>query len=616
MAPLSTAQGPVDARAQRDADAALAQWAKAKDGGEPERARALRRLAPCDDPRVTEALLDELDRVGMQPFAVQVLDAIGRQGNRGIDQLLDLARGDLDVKDAVRDVALDGLAAADDERAWRGLASLALKGGAPQQLRVLRLLEPAKDIAAVTQVRLRLLHEGEAELAATAWRQLAQHGYADARDAFDALLDRIGRTPPAAARAELVAGLAPIVQPEQFADLLELAACADGAVQTALQRATPALGRNEAFVRWLTATGLERGDAAQRDVAFAVLRSAPAATVQPLLAKARAELAAHPTPLLLTGLHDLLRADPAWKDDVLRHARGGDTAVRTTALALLLELGCGDAVPQAQAALEDKVWELRSAAIRYLARFRALSSIPLLIARADKETGRLADELNDALFVHTGVRVGRRAEWEAWWQKHKDGHQLPPEASVRNAGKPDNGPTVAYFGLPLRSHHATFLIDVSGSMNARIGTDRKRSRLDEAKRQLTNAIEKLGDDREFNLASYNATVHPLWNELHKAKPKARQEATERVAQFAIGGGTDIYDALEFAFRDLAVDTVYLLTDGEPTAGRFTDIGELADQVRRWNWQRQVVIHCISLGEDSKLLKRLSAESGGTYVCVR
>src|SRR5262249_28127551 len=207
-APPSAAQGPVggaaaapvDARAQRDVDAALAQWAKAKDGGEPERARALRRLAPCDDPRVTEALLDELDRAGVQPFAAQVLEAIGRrprgnivpklrpvllqdaagefvrraaavalgrQGSPGADLLPDCARGDLDVKEAVRDAALDGLAAADDERAWRGLAPLALKGGTHQQLRVLRLLDPAKDIAAVTQVRLRLLHEGDAELAAT-----------------------------------------------------------------------------------------------------------------------------------------------------------------------------------------------------------------------------------------------------------------------------------------------------------------------------------------------------------------------------------------------------------------------------------------------------------------
>jgi uncharacterized protein YegL len=494
---------------------------------------------------------------------------------------------------------------------------MALRGGPHQQLRVLRLLDPAKDIAAVTQVRLRLLHEGDAELAATAWRQLVQHGYADARDALDALLDRIGHSPPAPARAELVTGLAPIVQPDQFADLLELAAVGDGGVQTALQRALPQLAKNEAFVRWLGATGLERADGPQREVAFAVLRAADRALVQPLLGKARAEArTGRATAVLLTGLHDLLRSDPTWKDDVLAHARGGDVALRTAALALLLDLGCGDAVPQAQQALEDKVWELRSAAIHYLARFRELASIPLLIARADKETGRLGDELNDALFVHTGVRMGRRAEWEAWWQKHKDGHQLPPEASVRNAGKPDNGPTVAYFGLPLRSHHATFLIDTSGSMNARIGTDKKRTRLDEAKRQLQNAIEKLVDDREFNIASYDSVVHPLWNELHKAKPKARQEASERVAQFAIGGGTNICDALELAFKDLGVDTIYLLTDGEPTAGRIVDPVQLAEQVQRWNWQRQVVIHCIAIGEDSEFLKRLSKDSGGSYVCVR
>jgi hypothetical protein len=39
-------------------------------------------------------------------------------------------------------------------------------------------------------------------------------------------------------------------------------------------------------------------------------------------------------------------------------------------------------------------------------------------------------------------------------------------------------------------------------------------------------------------------------------------------------------------------------------------------VRRWNRTRQIVIHCISIGLDSDLLKRLAAMSGGEYRYVR
>jgi hypothetical protein len=38
-------------------------------------------------------------------------------------------------------------------------------------------------------------------------------------------------------------------------------------------------------------------------------------------------------------------------------------------------------------------------------------------------------------------------------------------------------------------------------------------------------------------------------------------------------------------------------------------------VRR-NRTRQVVVHCIGLGIDSDLLKRLAADTGGTYKFVR
>ena len=87
-------------------------------------------------------------------------------------------------------------------------------------------------------------------------------------------------------------------------------------------------------------------------------------------------------------------------------------------------------------------------------------------------------------------------------------------------------------------------------------------------------------------------------------------------KFDMVGSTNIFDTLERAFADQDVDTIYLLTDGDPSAGRIKDVEGIAEEVRRWNRTRQIVIHCIGIGTDSPLLKRLAAENGGSYKFVR
>ena len=85
---------------------------------------------------------------------------------------------------------------------------------------------------------------------------------------------------------------------------------------------------------------------------------------------------------------------------------------------------------------------------------------------------------------------------------------------------------------------------------------------------------------------------------------------------SVRGGTNIYGAVELAFEDPDVDTIYLLTDGEPTHGVIVDPMELAAEVIRWNHTRRVRIHGISVGRESEMLEKLAEESGGRYVSVR
>ncbi|MEQ1630881.1 MAG: VWA domain-containing protein [Planctomycetota bacterium] len=635
--------------------AALSRWQEVGDKKGPQRIAALRALGAFDDLRVTDILLGQLrasggdwssnqivEVIGQRPRASALeplLDliekketqpalrtaacrAVGKQGSRGIDALIAIAADESGTKsDDVRLAAMNGLSASGEERAWRGLAPLALRGNSTQQLVVLRLLAPAKDQKAVTQVRVRLLQESDDVLAAAAWRQLAAERYAKTQNALDDLIARMGQSPPPAARVELIHGLVHGMAPSVFEDFLRLAGDPAPLVQGAVSATAAEFAKDGKLVRWLLTEAIDRATEPERQVVLAIVSKAKVEHVAPMVAKIRAGLQKPTREAVELAIATLpsLQEDPTFVQDLLRMVEDKDPQLRTTGLTLLLDLGIGTAVAVAQKHLDAKEWELRSVSYRYLTKFRELSSIPLLIERFGKEDGRLLAELSEALFVHAGVRCWSRGEWDDWWQKSATGHALPAWESVRSQkqGSTGGGSTAAYYGIPMVSKRSVFLIDTSGSMNAPIGTDKKRTRLDEVKKQLYAAVEKLPEDQLFNIYFYAGGVNPMWPQVQKAAGPDRKAVLERIEKLQIGvGGTNIFDSIDRAFADVEVDTIYLLSDGDPSAGRITDPAQIADQVRRWNYSRQMVIHCVAVGSRSPMLERLAKESSGTYVFVQ
>ena len=79
------------------------------------------------------------------------------------------------------------------------------------------------------------------------------------------------------------------------------------------------------------------------------------------------------------------------------------------------------------------------------------------------------------------------------------------------------------------------------------------------------------------------------------------------------GSTNLYGGLMQAFEDPAVDTIYLLSDGAPSAGEVIDPDQIRRHVLRANALRKIQIHCISVGQRSAFLKALAAENDGSYV---
>ena len=92
------------------------------------------------------------------------------------------------------------------------------------------------------------------------------------------------------------------------------------------------------------------------------------------------------------------------------------------------------------------------------------------------------------------------------------------------------------------------------------------------------------------------------------------------------GMTATYDALEFVFRnDKKTDTIYLLSDGTPTTGKYTGQHKILSEIRKMNRFRNLLIHTIAFlagaapGEDKKaaaqFMKDLAAENGGKFTLI-
>lgn len=652
--PCLVGQGVPAAGARADQAAierALAAYEKVQKEPADKRVAAIQGLGDFTEPAATEVLLKEL-RAGKHPASTAAAAALGRkpraeafqtlvevmhetgddqvrkacatalggQGNRGIDLLGELlGRSDRGSAAPLRAAALAGLAAAKQERAWRLLAVASLQGRSAERLEVLRQLRGVKDMPAVDQARLRAAQDDDLLLAATAWRQLSEVGHARAAIVGDTVLLRAGEDPQPPVRAELVAGLGSALEPGRFEVFVQLASGGGNAVREAVSGVAGRVAASAGFTQWLVARVLGSPDPQQREFAMRILRKAPADKVAPMLAdlKPRLQRGDDLAVQLAVGLKELLARDASWRDHCLALAQSGDGPVRTAGLTLLRELDDVRGLRCAIEALESKYWPLRSAAYQYLAVLRDVAAIEPLIGRSDQESGRLEVEANQALFAHTGRRFFSRKDWEKWWDRHKKGFVLPHIETVRQSRANSSGSgTASYFGIPLVSRRSAFLIDVSGSMNEKIGTDRKRTRLDEAKKQLKQAIESYQPDHSCSVIVFQTTIHPVWDRLRPATKENKEELITKVDRLAIGGGTNIHDALETAYRDPEIDTIYLLTDGEPSAGAITNVDEIADEVRRWNQTRQVVIHSVAIGSESKLLQRLAKESGGTYVCHR
>lgn len=308
--------------------------------------------------------------------------------------------------------------------------------------------------------------------------------------------------------------------------------------------------------------------------------------------------------------------------DPIALSQDSDAVTRQVAALALAEDGSTPAMDALHRLLGDEDPLVRGAAIQQVGRRRDVNSIPILIGRLDKETGRLRGQVRYVLTLMTAKDLGMRVgAWRSFWKAEGKDFVVPSyeeakkKAEERQKRKSSGETRVAFYGLDIISNRFALVIDTSGSMEAKTKSYVEKTRLEVAQEQLEDTIARIQNGVLFNVIAFSGAAHPMEDGLVKMDDSTREDALFFSGDLRAGGGTNIYDALDAAFDDERVDTIYLMSDGAPSAGEITDVTTLREEIERINSVRGVVIHCIAVGQDHPLLRALAEDSGGQYVRV-
>jgi hypothetical protein len=221
--------------------------------------------------------------------------------------------------------------------------------------------------------------------------------------------------------------------------------------------------------------------------------------------------------------------------------------------------------------------------------------------------------------------------WRVFWGREQDKIVVPEQLR-----KPDpEGTRVKFFGVPVTGASIAFLIDTSGSMDSApankgpvTGLRRTRAavtRLDAAKEQLVLAAQAMAPESQYYLMTFADKARTWTREPIHPDRRSTRSLTGLLSRLNAHGGTNLYAGLIAAleiegrtYGDKAlpkIDELFLLSDGDPTAGEVRDTDTICELVRQANRYAKVRINAVftGTGKGAALLQRLAEENGGVFV---
>ena len=312
-------------------------------------------------------------------------------------------------------------------------------------------------------------------------------------------------------------------------------------------------------------------------------------------------------------------------------------------------------------ALEDSAPQVVRRSLRYLRNTKSESTARKIVERfveveeqygkkKDREWTRTLLAFQSTLMQLFGVDLPAALDWRNYVDARKGRKDFFEPPSKAGRGRTQ----VTLFGAAVTGKNIAFVLDISGSMmttdpakkeSAKDGKrgrtvvgdpsrsprvppkpPEQRRRITRAKKEMVRVVNALPRDVRFNLISYSSDVYPWKDSGVQATGKNKKSAASYISELRAEGVTVTDMALEEAFGNLDVDTIYLVTDGAPThvgtRGRGLPpdsaaiIGEIHERVKEINFLREVRIFTLGFqGAKEDFLQKLSKDHGGRYVAI-
>ncbi len=288
-----------------------------------------------------------------------------------------------------------------------------------------------------------------------------------------------------------------------------------------------------------------------------------------------------------------------------------------------------------------------------------------LYGRVEKERGLVWLKTRQALATLCGIDFEEAKKWREWFAEQKS-RLKEKEKQGKLEKDEERGMTVVdmvkksapkFFGTEVVSTRVIFLIDVSSSMQARdpkfiktpdgqiiqktklpknaVRDDwggypclaASRARIARVKRELIKCIKGLPPKAKFNIIAFATGLKRWRKRLVFASKGNKSQAIAFVRSLKAEGDTYTDDAIKAAFADPEIDTIYLLSDGQPWRGNSPiDVDNILQWVKENNRFRKIIIHTFGFEQARstpnmdvaammKLLKGLAQQTGGSFTNI-
>jgi len=148
--------------------------------------------------------------------------------------------------------------------------------------------------------------------------------------------------------------------------------------------------------------------------------------------------------------------------------------------------------------------------------------------------------------------------------------------------------------------------------------------MDFARSQLKYVISRLKRDQSFDIVWFSESVVAWQGGFVPATPANRAKALAWVASLKCEAGTNTWGGLMKAYNLVGkggeeenfrrgADTIFFLSDGEPSIGDIKDKEQILAAIGRIHAVRRVKIHVVQIGTSiMPFMQRLASLTGGEF----